>query len=302
LAESYPSEPFITQLFDLLEQGTNLMLNKITIHKSLGGRNGRSQFSNSYFILTNYTIDSTQLREDIDAIVAAERLITSNAVQFMRAHMVSMAEETLQIEDNRFVTKELDVQGSRVPNSVTDSLLPLDLCVEVKRDTVTGRSGRLLMRGCLYAADGEKGEGGGYFVDPAGDFATGPGAAFVAALNDELPSGATFMLPEKANFFFTPARYIVSHRLGGIVVIKQTKSRMSVDQAEKNWRQRRALELHNEAAKLLGGGVLGDLSAPLLVKMNALAVELGPLMPFLTAAFLARFPATAPLKILMQLL
>ncbi len=297
MAESYPSGFVITT--PRPEGSEANMLYEITIHKALGGRNVRDQFSNSYFINSNDAIESSALRDDMDAIVAAERLITTSAIQFMRAHMRHKADNILNAPPKTFVTKELDVQGSRVPPNVNADLLPLDLCVMVKRDTETGRAGKLFMRGCLYSSDGDSGIGGGYTLDPAGDFATGPGAAFVAALNAPLPSGAEFILPEVAGLIYQGSRPILTHRLGGIVVLKRNRSRTSVGQAEKNWRERKANELAREAASLLGGGTVADLAGPFLVKFQALAAELAPLIPFLTAGFLARFPVAAPLRLLM---
>ncbi len=274
------------------------MLYVVTTKKALGGRNDRTHFSNSYYLLSGEPLDSTLLRGDMDAIVAAEQLITSNAVQFMSAHMKHYAHETLQIPDNRFVTKELDVQGMHLRASNTDALLPLDLCVEIKRDSVMGRAGRLFMRGCLYDSDVAGGNLGGYTIDPAGSYATGPAAQFVAALDSALPSGATFMLPEKANFLYQPARLIAEHRLGGVVVKKLHNQRKSIAQAEKSLSIRKANDLARQAKALLNGGTVAGLAGAAAVAWQSLLGEAAALAPELPAGFIGMLPEGSELALL----
>ena len=284
--ESYPSQGVIVYPRPDNPQEQIQMLYEVKIIKALGGRNDRTQFSNSHFLLSSDAIDATALRDDMDYLVAGEQIIESTAVQFMRTHLNYYAHQTIQLPDHRFVTKELDVQGLRAPADNTDSLMPLDLTVEVKRDTVTGRAGRMFMRGCLYASDGAKGADGGFALGPAGAFATGPGAAFITHLNGALPSGATLMLPEKANLIYQPARLIAEHRLGGLVVVKRTRRRISPDSAVKNAAERKFRDLMRQAKKLAPSGIFSALTGGAAAVLNALQAEAAPLITELGPEFI----------------
>lgn len=276
-----------------------MSLFEITVQKSLGGRNDRSKWLNTYHIFANKELQDSVLREDLQQIVDAEKLIHTSAVQFMSARIKQRKDTYLGTIDPGFVTKELSGQGARTPPNTATMLMPLENAVEIKRGVEYLRSGRLFLRGCLYTSDGVAGIGGGYSLDAAGDFATGPAAAFIAALNADLPSGGYFVIPNIRYGIIENSRNVTEHELGGIVNLSRNRNRKSVEQAEKSLEIRKAYKLAKQAKALLNGGTVSALTGAGLALWNVLRAEAAVLAPALPAEFIGLIPEGSELALLL---
>ncbi|MGB9879832.1 MAG: hypothetical protein ACPLRM_03630 [Anaerolineae bacterium] len=83
-------------------------------------------------------------------LVARERAFHFSWVQFDKVTISTYQPDGQPYNPTSFTAIELEVGGLRNPSS--DSL-PLDICLHVKRLTLTGRSGRHFYRGCLEETD-----------------------------------------------------------------------------------------------------------------------------------------------------
>ncbi len=128
------------------------MLLVAKIYKSLGGRAARGQWSNSYEFESANTIGSPELDAEVDVIVAFERSLHTNAVHFMRAVVSTFAKEGRAGNPQAVRVRELPGVGTVAGSIGTEggtNILPAEVVLEVKRIAATGRTGRLLYRGCL---------------------------------------------------------------------------------------------------------------------------------------------------------
>jgi hypothetical protein len=128
------------------------MLMTVKIYKSLGGRAARGQWSNSYEIDSDNAIGSPELDAEADKIIAFERAIHCAPVHFMRVVVSTFAKEGRAGHPEAVRVRELagtGGAGGTIGGTTDENILPAEVVFEFKRIAATGRTGRLLYRGCL---------------------------------------------------------------------------------------------------------------------------------------------------------
>ncbi len=269
------------------------------IFKSFGGRSNRGAWSNLYNIVSDLAIDHPSLRETAEYIVGAEKLAHYDAVHFMRCHIKQVAENYTNRPANRFVTIELDGTGARALNQ---DLLPPQICVEIKRDAVEGRSGAMLLRGCLTANDVQSSNDASYVLATPQIFSGGSALSdsFLTRLNGDLPEGR-FVMPNPPAITVQTSRDVVRHRLGGVAIVQTTKRRRSISSDRVRVAQRQLDDARARLLRLAGDGLVSGISGNRLATAWTIvqgALEVVEALPALEAAGIDLWPGFGQLPAL----
>jgi len=106
----------------------------------------------------NYEVEAVQditnvavsLEALVTRLVALERPLHLTAVIIDRVTVSTYVPDSLPYNPNTLATFPISTSGTR---TATGEVLPLELCLFVRRNVVLGRDGRLLYRGCLTETD-----------------------------------------------------------------------------------------------------------------------------------------------------
>lgn len=113
-------------------------------------------------------VNSTQAVEQLAAsFVSLEVPIHIEGVMIDRLVVSTYVPDGRPYDPETFITVPYSISGTRQPPA---EVLPLELALFVRRDTVTGRDGRLLYRGCLTEADMSAGAFRPALTSPAQNF------------------------------------------------------------------------------------------------------------------------------------
>lgn len=204
---------------------------RIVIAKSFGSRstgNG-AQFSNVYHANSEASLDSAQLLNEVNQLVAWEKSFHSAHVQFMQA-TVSTAEHEPRTPYNPNTVRSIPLQGAGSlfgENPVAD-MVGIDVCLAVKHGGVVGRSGIWKYRGCLREFD-VAGAGNGDFA-----FAGAQQQFFQDRLDarNNLPSFPELQIAhtDKETKVVT-VRPILQIVVGGIMVTRRDRARKKKKEA-----------------------------------------------------------------------
>lgn len=179
-------------------------------------------WSNTYEIISG-DAGPTDLAGVANDIVEAERKLELTDVHFLQWTISTWGPDSKPYNPDTFITRGLTVKGSRGnDNGINDTALDYNVCLQVKRNAATGRTGRLFFRGVLMEGDVMMG-GDGRFVlvqsqlGPIGQAFTDYATGLAAYLGNE--SGETLGLVSKSGTTIH-RRPILSMQLGGVVVNK----------------------------------------------------------------------------------
>ena len=92
----------------------------------------------------------TAIESLVSAFAALEQSLHINGVVIDRAVFSTYVRDGEPYNPSSFTTIPLSLNGQR---SATSDVLPLEMSLFVRRNTATGRDGRLLYRGCLLEGD-----------------------------------------------------------------------------------------------------------------------------------------------------
>jgi hypothetical protein len=109
-------------------------------------------WANNYEVAatTNINDPAQSLAAMVDRLVALERLLHLQGVIIDRATVSSYAPDSQPYDPDTLTTFPYSLSGQR---SAPGEVLPLELCLFVRRNVNFGRDGRLLYRGCLTEND-----------------------------------------------------------------------------------------------------------------------------------------------------
>jgi hypothetical protein len=109
-------------------------------------------WANNYEVeaIRDITNVAVSLEALITRIVALERPLHLQGVIIDRATVSTYVPDSLPYNPNTLATFPLSISATR---QATGDVLPLELCLFVRRNVVLGRDGRLLYRGCLTEND-----------------------------------------------------------------------------------------------------------------------------------------------------
>jgi hypothetical protein len=99
---------------------------------------------------TNINDPAQSLADMVDRLVVLERLLHLQGVIIDRATVSSYAPDSQPYNPDTLTTFPYSLSGQR---SAPGEVLPLELCLFVRRNVNFGRDGRLLYRGCLTEND-----------------------------------------------------------------------------------------------------------------------------------------------------
>jgi hypothetical protein len=109
-------------------------------------------WANNYEVqaTTNVNDPAQSLADMVDRLVVLERLLHLQGVIIDRATVSSYAPDSQPYDPDTLTTFPYSLSGQR---SAPGEVLPLELCLFVRRNVNFGRDGRLLYRGCLTEND-----------------------------------------------------------------------------------------------------------------------------------------------------
>jgi hypothetical protein len=109
-------------------------------------------WANNYEVqaTTNVNDPAQSLADMVDRLVVLERLLHLQAVIIDRATVSSYAPDSQPYDPDTLTTFPYSLSGQRTS---AGEVLPLELCLFVRRNVNFGRDGRLLYRGCLTEND-----------------------------------------------------------------------------------------------------------------------------------------------------
>jgi hypothetical protein len=184
--------------------------------KSYGGRSDSGQYSNSYHIQTGKAIDDAGWVAAVNTIVGAEKDLHHFFTNFMRVLVTPFAENPLNAPARALRTFELQGVGNRnVPAGANG--LDLNVCLMIKRQLASGRSGRLYLRGALHEADVQLGANGRFALSPESTFLANVSVDAVARLQGLGPD-FEHVIPNPAGLIVQTARVVTAHKIGGVTI------------------------------------------------------------------------------------
>lgn len=152
----------------------------IRIFKSWGVRDPERRWVNTYEVTTTSSSTPPAQEDTMMAFVEAEREIHHHKVQFLSATISTWVEDSRPYDPGSFNTYELSTVGKRdTPDAHALEALDLNVIYLIKRQTVSGRSGKLFYRGCVLELDVEM-AGDGRFQISTGAAIAEAGTAFSA--------------------------------------------------------------------------------------------------------------------------
>jgi hypothetical protein len=227
------------------------MIYLVKIYKSYGGRSDTGQWSNGYHVTSDNAIDSPLWNDVIGQMVDNERVLSLSTTSFMRALVTPFAENAINAPEKTMRTFELQGIGN-INMAAGDHALDLNVCVVIKRQLATGRSGRLFLRGALSEADVEMGANGRFMLSIGShmrsDFSRG-------RINDWhlLPAGFKHGIPNEAGLVVQTSREVVKFALGGVTLNRRDHRKAKKSEGTLAAVQNAIDAIAGEMKDLLGG-------------------------------------------------
>jgi hypothetical protein len=197
----------------------------VRIYKSWAARNIKASWVNNYQAVFDGPVEAPELQALIDRVVASERMIHLQSVQFLHAVVSTKLDEEVY-DPATLKTVELAGAGNRALGE--DGIaLDLNIALRVKKQVIYGRSGGQYYRGCLLAED--------VIINDRGESIIKPGSAPTGAPlwanfnNTIIPPDMPAKLCMASKIFDTgapgeetaPVRIINGFALQGIVLLKR---------------------------------------------------------------------------------
>jgi len=109
-------------------------------------------WANNYEVqaTTNINQPSQSLAQMVDRLVVLERIVHLQGVIIDRVTVSSYVPDSQPYDPDTLATYPYSLSGQR---SIQGEVLPLELCLFIRRNVDFGRDGRLLYRGCLTEND-----------------------------------------------------------------------------------------------------------------------------------------------------
>jgi hypothetical protein len=190
----------------------------IRVFKSWGTRDAERRWVNNYEVEAG-ALGVTALDAVAEAIADAERVIHLNQVHFLSATISTWAEDSTPYNPLAFRTIELD--GTGTPLVGSDDPVDSNVCLLVKFQAATGRSGRRFYRGVLTEADMEIGGDARFNLEAASPVRTrfNQAGGYAELLAPYLSGGADpVSIVLAAPNLVGVQREVESVEIGGIVV------------------------------------------------------------------------------------
>ncbi len=188
----------------------------LRVFKSYGGRSDSGQFSNTYHIRSDAAIDAAGWVDVSNTIIAVERPLALQSTSFMRCLITPFAQNPLNQPEHVMRTIELQGTGQREVPAGRHGL-DLNVCLILKRQLATGRSGRLFLRGALHEDDVELGSNGRFRLSPTSQLAQ-PGEVGVIAGMMNLPAAFKHVIPNPAGLIVQTSRDVTAFTMGGVTL------------------------------------------------------------------------------------
>jgi hypothetical protein len=192
------------------------MIYLLRVFKSYGGRSDAGQFSNTYHLRSDRPIEDAAWQPTVNTIVNQEKTLSLQNVSFMRALLTPFAENLLNKPEHVMRTFELQgTGGGALPAGVHGH--DLNVCLIIKRQLATGRSGRLFLRGAVAENDTELGANGRYMLSPDSHLRSN---AANDALFQLLALGADVhhCIPNPAGLIVQTSRDVTAFAMGGVTI------------------------------------------------------------------------------------
>lgn len=241
----------------------------VRIDKSLGGKTGRYNWSDSYRFVSQADIAAPLLKDFMTALADIEAVAHCDSVYINGAYLVQVADNPLNKPPKRHVTMEFDKKGLRAS---AYPMLPLEVVLRIKKDVTEGNSGFLNYRGCLFGDDVVSAPDGTFQLVNAAAFTTGGigNDTLVEKLNAGLPGG-NFVMKDPPGMVVQYSREITGHKLAGITNVQTTRSVVSVASLEARLAQRKINELNTSLLDVIGDIAINLLSGNLLGEARSIA-------------------------------
>ena len=195
------------------------MLYTVRIFKALGGRSNEGQWVNNYELQTNLTLESAGMQANVDHIVAFDRALHTNQVNYMRVVTSTFAMDSRPYDPANLRVMELSGVGGHELQPGA-GVVDLNITLTIKRLTTLGKAGRLILRGALHWGHVTTGAGGKtVLTDNGTTHMQGLLTTATAALGDldgELVMINYVGVPEVGGATFV--RPIIFHQLGAVSV------------------------------------------------------------------------------------
>jgi hypothetical protein len=225
----------------------------LKIDQSYGGRSNVYKWSTGFNIESEAEMGDPVLDSIIGSCVEILRVGSFNVVHFMRANLSELMQTPTQQGQKTFMSRELQLKGYRVP---TSPLVPDNMCLVVKRDAITGRSGTMFLRGMLEYDDLISTEDHTFDLVDRAQFTTGGVGSdtLIEKLNAGF-FGGRFIFPNKPLNFLDQNRGIRAHRLAGVGFKQPMNKRRSAEAELADGAEREINELQKSIVRLLKGTV-----------------------------------------------
>jgi hypothetical protein len=227
------------------------MIYLVKIYKSYGGRSDTGQWSNGYHIETTNDIGHATWNDVIGKLHDNEKVLSLTTTSFMRALVTPFAENVINAPEKVMRTFELAGTGN-VALAAGDHALDLNVCVLLKRQLATGRSGRMFMRGVLSEADVEMGANGRFVLSPnshmRSDFSMGRIRDMAG-----LVAGYKHVVPNEAGLIVQTGREVVKFALGGVTLNRRDHRKGKKNEGTLSAIQNAIDAIAGEMKDLLGG-------------------------------------------------
>ncbi len=188
----------------------------LRVFKSYGGRSDAGQFSNTYHLRSDRPIEDAAWAATVATIVNQEKTLSLQNVSFMRALLTPFAENPLNRPEQVMRTFELQgTGGGALPAGVHG--LDLNVCLIIKRQLATGRSGRLFYRGALAENDVEMGANGRFMMSPDSHLRSNAATDALAQLLN-LGADVHHAIPNPAGLIVQTSRDVTAFAMGGVTI------------------------------------------------------------------------------------
>lgn len=147
-------------------------------------------WSNTYELQCKIASSLEDLVTEVGNIVAFEQYLELTNVRFDRMVISSYEPDGEPYDPSSFVTVPLAVLGLNDLTGGADEQVPLQVCLFLRREVATGRTGKLLLRGCLEEADIEGSYGSYALTNPSAWITKVATAITDSGLDDQLVGGA----------------------------------------------------------------------------------------------------------------
>ncbi len=236
--------------------------------KSFGGRSDSGQFSNGYHVSTGAGIDDAEWPAIINNIVAQEKNLTHNQTNFMRVLVTPFAENVLNAPERVMRTFEQQGIGNRAIPAGSHAL-DLNVCLIIKRQLATGRSGRFFLRGALHEGDVQMGADGRFVLTPESSFYANVSTSSIDQLWN-LGANFSHVIPNPAGLVVQLSRAVTAFKLGGVTLNRRDHRKKSKTMDNVGIAQAALNAIGEQIDNLLGGASPATLAGVALIAYNAL--------------------------------